>query len=128
MLIVPLTIWKESRSEGYNGMLALAYVIHNRSIDKSASWPKDPEKVCLQRKQFSCWNDSNSERDLYPLQNDQQYQQAESIWDMLEDVSDPTNGATFYCNPSVIPSNPFDNPSFEETAVIGKHHFYRKKV
>jgi len=107
-------------------MLAVAFAIHNRTLDKE--WPNDAERVCLQRKQFSCWNDANLERDTYPINNDAQYLDAETIWLNLDDLADPTGGATFYVNPQAVKINPFDNPNFIRTATLGKHWFYKKKA
>jgi len=60
-----VTIWREARGEGQPGMLAVAFVIRNRA-QQGKPWPHDPDRVCLQRKQFSCWNDNDHQRDLYP--------------------------------------------------------------
>lgn len=126
MDIVPQTIWKEGRGEGHDGMVAIAFAIHNRTLDKQ--WSTDAEKVCLQRLQFSCWNDTDVNRDLWPSDTDPQYKDAETIWGTLDDLADPTEGATFYLNPQSVKVNPFDMPAYIRTAVIGKHWFYRKSV
>jgi len=49
---VAKTIWLEARGEGYVGMEAVATVIYNRSVRRKLSLVA----VCLQEKQFSCWN------------------------------------------------------------------------
>lgn len=127
MDIVPLTIWREARGEGPEGMLAVACVIRNRA-SKPKWWNADPERVCLQRRQFSCWNDSDANRDLYPSAGDAPtWTQAVNAWKLANDgqTADPTNGACFYCNPAAcFPRNPFDNEKFKISAKIGKHVFY----
>ena len=50
--IVAATILAEARGEGFDGMQAVACVIKQRMIERG----KDAATICLQRKQFSCWN------------------------------------------------------------------------
>lgn len=51
-LVVASTILAEARGEGRGGMYAVAAVISQRSFNRKMA----PDKVCLQKKQFSCWN------------------------------------------------------------------------
>ncbi len=127
MDIVPITLWREARGEGYDGMLAVAWVIANRARH-GKPWPNDPEQVCLQPYQFSCWNTNDPGRKSYPAGSDPQYLAARQICESMQGQpadADPTHGATFYVNPTVVTSNPFDNPQYVETARIGRHVFYR---
>ena len=50
--VVALTILAEARGEGPDGMAAVAACIQQRSLNRSMT----PEEVCLEKKQFSCWN------------------------------------------------------------------------
>ena len=50
--VVALTILAEARGEGQTGMYAVAAVIKQRALNRRLT----PTQVCLQRKQFSCWN------------------------------------------------------------------------
>lgn len=59
---VALTILAEARGEGLQGMAAVACVISQRAKDRGIT----PKEVCLQRKQFSCWN-GKTEADLAHL-------------------------------------------------------------
>lgn len=57
-----LTLWGECRSEPLDGRVAVGYVVWHRVVDPR--WPDTVKGVCLQPKQFSCWNvshDPNSE-------------------------------------------------------------------
>jgi len=54
--VVTLTILAEARGEGKQGMAAVAQTILNRSHNRNLS----VDKVCLQRLQFSCWNDQTA--------------------------------------------------------------------
>jgi N-acetylmuramoyl-L-alanine amidase len=46
------TIWGEARGEVLAGRYAVAHVIRNRARQRQRS----PQAVCLQPRQFSCWN------------------------------------------------------------------------
>ena len=111
-------------------MLAVAFVIHNRAAH-GHPWPHDPDRVCLQRRQFSCWNDSDPQRDLYPdtPADGPSYDDAVTRWNYADSIgmTDPTGGATYYVNVSALKKNPFDSPLYEPTAVIGRHTFYKDK-
>ena len=50
--IISYTIYAEARGEPFSGKKSVAAVIHTRSQLHMISMPK----VCLQEKQFSCWN------------------------------------------------------------------------
>lgn len=55
--IIALTIFGEARGEPVEGQVAVACVIRNRVKDKR--WPDDFRGVCLQPRQFSCWNEGD---------------------------------------------------------------------
>ena len=48
---VAYTLWGEARNQSYAGKYAVASVIWHRANAKPANF----QKVCLSRKQFSCW-------------------------------------------------------------------------
>lgn len=50
--IVARTLHAEAGGEPVIGIIAVGGVIGNRAVIKNAS----PKKICLARKQFSCWN------------------------------------------------------------------------
>lgn len=54
LIIIALTIWMEARGEEAKGRELVASVIHNRAVDRKQS----ADRICLQPKQFSCWNDT----------------------------------------------------------------------
>ena len=58
--IVALTILGEARGEGKAGMYAVACVIQQRSKNRKIT----PAQVCLQKRQFSCWNDGKESHSL----------------------------------------------------------------
>ncbi len=51
-----VTLYGESRGESLSGRAAVGCVIRNRAQD--GRWPVTIKAVCLQPKQFSCWNNS----------------------------------------------------------------------
>jgi N-acetylmuramoyl-L-alanine amidase len=57
--ILALTLYGEARSEGLDGMWAVASVIATRAKKRGVSW----RTVCLQPLQFSCWNDNDPNRE-----------------------------------------------------------------
>jgi spore germination cell wall hydrolase CwlJ-like protein len=119
MDILPITIWREARSEGADGMRGVYWAIANRASAKRW-WPSDPEQVCLQSMQFSCWNNHDPQRNLYPKSDDPQYAIATAI--CSQPGNDPTNGATSYYDSS-IPAPAWATPQ-TFTVQIGKLRFH----
>ena len=60
--VVAMTLLGEARGEGKAGLYAVATVINQRAINRN----KTPKAVCLQRKQFSCWNKNDKNRAKLP--------------------------------------------------------------
>jgi hypothetical protein len=58
-LVVAMTIWGEARGEHLGGKRAVANVIHNRAMRRSAKtgfpYLTSTSQVCLAPHQFSCW-------------------------------------------------------------------------
>jgi len=50
--IVALTLLGEARGEGASGLYRVACVIQQRQLNRALS----AQAVCLERRQFSCWN------------------------------------------------------------------------
>lgn len=131
MDITTLTIWREACGEGYDGMLAVAWVIANRTRE-AKHWPTDAERVCLEPYQFSCWNTNDPGRKRYPAGGDLSYKQAAAAWSAVmaafsrgQYTQDPTDGAQFYVNRQLA-EDPFAGKNeYLETASIGRHTFYR---
>jgi len=60
--IVAVTLLAEARGGGFIAMLNVACVIQQRAINRNL----EPYQICLQRKQFSCWN-NKTYKDLEDL-------------------------------------------------------------
>lgn len=119
--VVALTILGEARGEGKRGMFAVACVIQRRSVNREIS----PDRVCLQRKQFSIWN-GKQEKDLWHLWNSKEKMYArelarhvcsDKVW-----LMEITKGADHYCNTKF---NPQWAKGKKPVIIIGNHKFYR---
>lgn len=72
-IILTKTLLGEARGEGREGMIAVAAVIKQRMINRKMTL----REVCLQPKQFSCWNsDDPNLKKLNELLETEQGQQA----------------------------------------------------
>lgn len=126
--LLAATAWAEARSEGEEGMRAVAHVIVNRLGDRFGA---DLETVIRAPKQFSAWNIGDPNRPL--AQNPERYATDgadKDTWEIAQLVAqqvlagqsiDPTNGALFYHTLAV-------RPSWDRYAtgplVIGSHIFF----
>jgi N-acetylmuramoyl-L-alanine amidase len=59
--VFALTLYGESRGEPIQGQVAVGCVIRNR-VEKSVH--KSYKEACLQRFQFSCWNENDPNRNI----------------------------------------------------------------
>lgn len=129
-VILAITIYGEARGEPLLGKIAVGHVINNRMNDKR--WPNTIVDVCLQPKQFSCWNENDPNyptlvRKLWQLKSmDQTYTWKECLFaavGVLRDyLKDNTDGANHYHTASIHPSWA---DKMAKTVEIGHHIFYR---
>lgn len=127
LTIVAQTLWGEAAGEGRIGMEAVASVIRNRT-DKQWRRKTDEVAVCLDYKQFSCWNNGS------PLlaKMERVLRQPDAAWREALDVArlvlarrlpDRSNGATHY-----LASSLRKRPDWQRGAVlccvIGRHEFF----
>ena len=116
--IIASTLYFECRGEPFEGQIAVASVIYNRSQRSGRSL----EAVCLKRKQFSCWNRglktpkprNSEERDLL-----KRFLIIER--DMERGTFKPTSRATHYYNHKLC--TPSWNLALKERFVVGNHTF-----
>ena len=121
LLCLALNIYHEARGEPLKGQIAVASVTMNR-----ANW--DITKICpvvYAPKQFS-WTHLTKSAFSYPPDADKGWQRAQQIAQQIinGELSDVTNGATYYHNQTVTPA--WRN-EFARTATIGNHIFYAKR-
>jgi hypothetical protein len=126
--LVAATCWGEARSEGEQGMRAVAHVIVNRVGDRFGG---DIESVVRSPWQFSVWNrrDPNRRR----VENPEAYATEgadQETWEIAQRIArevlsgqstDPTNGALFYHTTSI---RPWWARWGQGRRVIGAHVFY----
>ncbi len=120
---VARTVMAEAEGELYEGKVAVAAVIYNRARNPGW-WGTTAIGVCLQRLQFSAWNDDNPRRNII------------GEWDLGSPVFrdcmraavkaidyDPTDGADHYFAHDVV------EPTWAEglpRLVIGNHTFVKQ--
>lgn len=107
-------VYAESRSEPYEGKVAVASVILNRL--KSPGFPKSVEDVIKQKGAFSCLK--NGKIDMVPDQVSYS-----AVLDALKG-NDPTNNAVFFYNPKIATSTWMKNISKTNVKPIGNHVFF----
>jgi len=119
--VVALTILAEARGEGKDGMAAVACVIAQRAENRSIT----PEKVCLQKWQFSCWN-GKSEQDLDHLYKSPMAEWALYLEENIHSMNRAKVGFADHYYADWIKA-PYWATGQKPVAVIGKHKFYRLK-
>ena len=120
--MLALTMWREARGEGNDGMQAVGCVIRNRVKRYVSSYYHEATK----KWQFSCDTaPGDPELILYPQVDDPQWQFIQGILPGLIDgtLADNTDGATSYFNPHVV------LPTWAKSMIfiknIGNHAFYK---
>lgn len=107
-------VYAESRSEPYEGKVAVASVILNRLQDPS--FPKSIEGVIKQKNAFSCV--VNGQIDVIP--DKASY---DAVLEALKG-KDPTDKAVFYYNPKIATSIWMKNIEKSNIKPIGNHVFF----
>jgi len=125
--IVAETLWREARGEGKAGIRAVASVVWNRSRERQLR----PEKVCLQKAQFSCWNGVAIPlpTDIWKKTGEKTHGSGFRIWrycvGCAERIVDgtfvPTVSANHYYNPRMC--RPKWGKSMRGAVKIGRHRF-----
>ena len=128
--VMARTLWGEARSEGQQGMEALASVILNRANhakrEGSFWWGNTIIQVCQKPYQFSCWNksDPNFKKLTAVTTDDMHFATALRVARraVLGMVKDKTGGATHYHTIDILP---FWAKNQKPTTRIGRHIFYK---
>lgn len=107
-------VYAESRSEPYEGKVAVASVILNRV--KHPGFPKSVEGVIKQKGAFSCLK--NGEINVIPDKTSYN-----AVLDALKG-NDPTNRAVFFYNPKISTSTWMKNINKSNVKPIGNHVFF----
>ena len=116
--IVAATLIAEAGGEkDSRAMHAVAEVIYNRSTSRKIS----PAQVCLQPKQFSCWNNKDVEGGIEKAKKHKKWANALQIAQNLGSTN-YTKNAQFYHTTKV---NPSWNKKMLATVTIENHIFYK---
>lgn len=127
--LLAATAWGEARSEGEDGMRAVAHVMVNRVGQRFGD---NLETVIHAPKQFSVWNRGDPNRRLVSgLVQNASATFGDAEWDAAQRIArevlsgqsvDPTNGALFYHTRAI---RPYWSRYGQGRQVIGAHVFYR---
>jgi N-acetylmuramoyl-L-alanine amidase len=117
---IAMTILGEARGEGYAGMYAVALVIGQRAKDRN----KTPAQICLQRKQFSCWNSNDKNRPKLRglLKTKEAYWAKQMAIHITKLNSNYTKQANHYCT---LKAKPYWAKNKTPVIIIGNHKFFR---
>ena len=128
--VLALTIFGEARGETLFGKIGVAHVVNNRCKDKR--WPDTIQGVCIQPKQFSCWNESDPNFQLLlrkskqGINYDPDLAWRECVWVaggvIFGYLRDNTSGANHYHTKDV---KPFWENQMTKVGEIDHHIFYR---
>jgi N-acetylmuramoyl-L-alanine amidase len=120
--LVARTVYFEARSEGFRGMLAVAFVIRNRL--KAGGFGTTVAEVVRGPAQFSVWNRDGAARRGKVSADDPHYRMALQAARLALSgaVKDPTCSATYYHERS---SRPAWARGMRRVATVGRHVFLR---
>jgi N-acetylmuramoyl-L-alanine amidase len=130
--ILARTLWGEARGESEAGIVAVAAVVANRTRAQHAHWGLTVEAVCKADRQFSCWNEPQSDADRRNRLSLLNVGPENPIFSRcLEiarrtvrgDIDDPTGGANHYFNPAG--GTPGWAAGVSNVVTIGRHKFLR---
>ena len=115
--VVAMTILGEARGEGKAGMYAVACVISQRAINRN----KTAKQICLQRKQFSCWNGGGEK--LRALLNTPEATYAKMLATNINNLQRSyTGNADHYCT---LKTYNYWTRTSKPIKVIGNHKFFK---
>ena len=135
-MALALTMWGEARGESISGILGVGEVVCNRAKDLKRRWPRWERDVCLQPRQFSCWNEGDPGRAklealVASLSNANQSSLIVAVGAPIMVLADlalsrttqETKGANHYFAHGI--PLPIWAAGVEPVAIIGKHWFYK---
>lgn len=132
LYVMALTMWGEAREHGQQGMRAVGHVIVNRAKANRPMFGEGIRGVALKRKQFSCWNKGDPNREAMGniaslpegSPDHRRWEQAKRIAQeiLTGRDRDPTGGALFYHTIDVEPSWA---RGIEPIKMVADHVFYR---
>ena len=118
--IVALTILGEARGESPQGQLAIGCIIKQRAANRGLTY----DQVCLQRKQFSCWN-GKTKADLEHMLKLPQAKLAMWIAHNIHRLDTAKIGHADHYHADYVDPDWAD--AAKVTVKIGRHIFYKLK-
>ena len=122
--ILARTIWGEAEGELVVGKRAVAAVVVNRT-KSPRRFASTVERVCLARKQFSCWNPGPRKQKLQLVDtSNAQFRKSIEIAKqaLAGKLSDPVHGADHYHHRNILP---YWAKGHSPIVGIGNHVFYK---
>jgi N-acetylmuramoyl-L-alanine amidase len=126
--LLALCLMGESRNQGCEGMLAVAWVVMNR-VAKPCWWGSNVREVILRPWQFSCFNSNDPNREMMPtwLEEPDAHPPMPDCLRLADQVlegltEDPTGGATHYYERHI--AEPAWVRTMRLTCEIGDHKFF----
>ena len=120
--VLARTVYGEARGASALGKEAVAHVVLNR-WRRGGWWGNTILKVCLHKLQFSCWNDSDPNREKLMVVDlgDSLFRECHyaALAAIRDEDNDPTRGAFHYHTYAVSPAWAKDKPYLS----IGHHRF-----
>lgn len=110
-------VYAESKGEPYDGKVAVASVILNRTLNPG--FPKTVEEVITQNNAFSCVVDGK-------ISVDPDEDCKKAVLDAIKGI-DPTDRAIFFYNPKTATSKWMKNVEKVSMKTIGNHVFFKSK-
>lgn len=125
------TLWMEARSDGKDGMQAVASVILTRARNPRW-WGGDIRSVCLKPYQFSSWNEGSTQLPLVAkakADGDEAYALALNVATLAVQgiLPDTTGGADSYYALSMAEPPVWATPA-RFTVQIGRQRFFRVEL
>lgn len=106
----------ESESEPFEGKVAVASVILNRTV--SPEFPETVNSVIKQKNAFSCLDKNGS---ISKVPDETSFR---AVNEALKG-KDPTNNALYFYNPEISTCNWMNNVSKSNKKIIGNHVFFK---
>lgn len=127
-LVVALTLFYECGNQPWEGKVLVLDTIVNRSRKMNMTL----KQVCLQPRQYSCWNGRKTQRKLVrstatvATYNSVSWRECMLLAKMAgSDAYMPTTGATHYFNPHIVKPAPIWIKRMKLVDKVGDHAFYQ---
>jgi len=115
-VVAATLIFEAGGERDSHAMEAVNEVIQNRTSSRKIT----ADKVCLQKLQFSCWNDSSVDAGIAKAKKHAKWNSAVQIASSAK--TNYTAGADHY---HTLKVNPSWNKRLTKTIIIGNHIFYK---